>query len=150
MNNRLDIHTIQNTRVGIFREPFEKVRELNGLMLRPVDETDVCWDFTHAESGDRGRMLDVTGMLHGAHVTLSSGGLAYMITRQGYTLALLMPPAPRRIRLNKVRFRKVDRDKAKIPEGWPPDIIARVINYRFRNIALIDETFLLSQIGMRK
>jgi len=148
-NNRLDIYTIDNIRVGIFREPFDRVRELNGFLIQPVEGNPVCWDFTLDESGQRGRMLDVPGLLHGDHVTLSAGGLAYLITRQGFTLALLFPKGPRRVKLNQVRFRNVEEGKYEYPAAWPREMISRVIRYRFKNVVLINEAFLLAQIGMR-
>ncbi len=145
--NRLDIHKINGVRLGIFREPFDRVGELAGYLVRPVAEQPTCWDFSHPDSAEHGRLLDVTGLLSGRHVSVSSSAVAYMVTRNGYTQALLFPPAPRRIKLNRVRFRIVKEQKEfAYPPEWPRDLIARVIRVWFRDIIIINENFLLSQI----
>ncbi len=148
--NRLDIHKIDNVRLGIFREPFDRVGELAGCSIRPVSGDSSCWDFTNEVTNDRGRLLDVAGMLTGSHITMTSSAVAYMVTRQGYTLALLFPGAPRKLKLNRVRFQLVkDEQKYQYPPGWSRDLIARVIRLRFRNIVIIDENYFLSRIGLR-
>ncbi|MBI3993982.1 MAG: hypothetical protein HY342_11965 [Candidatus Lambdaproteobacteria bacterium] len=148
--NRLDIYRINGVRLGVFREPFDRVGELAGYSVRAVAGNPTCWEFSNPETNEHGRLLDVMGLLCGQHVKLSSNAMAYMVTRQGYTLALLFPGSPRRIRLNLVRFRILKEEKEfAYPEEWPRELIARVIKVRFRQVVIINENFLLSQIGLR-
>ena len=45
-------------------------------------------------------------------------------------------------------FRIVKEEKEfEFPEEWPRDLIARVIRVRFRNVVIINENYLLSQMG---
>ena len=148
--NRLDIYKINDVRLGVFREPFDRVGELAGYSVRAVADNPTCWEFSNKETNEHGRLLDVTGLLCGKHVKLTSKGMAYMVTRQGFTLALLFPGAPRKIRLNAVRFSILKEEKNfAYPQDWPREMIARVIKVRFRHVVIINEKYLLSQIGLR-
>ena len=148
--NRLDLHQIDHVHVGIFRESFERVAPLNGYVLQPLPDVSCTWEFRSSEGSERGRLLDVAGYLADSRVALSARGLLYMTTRQGFTLALLFPAGPRRLRLSEARYKVVGGDPASLaPAGWPEAPITRVIQVRWRKVLLLDEKFLLGLIGLR-
>ena len=138
------------SRLGVFRDRFDRVVELQGFELTPVQGTSEVWNFRNPLSGQRGRLLNVAGYLDDAPISLTTWGRAYMITRQDYTLALLFPGAPRRIKLNQARYKVLDvNTKPPYPRHWPTGLVTRVIRLRLRNIIILDESFLLRQIGLR-
>ena len=148
--NILDIHRVHGYRLGVFRDAFERVVELKGFQLTPVNGAPEIWNFNSAESGLRGRLLDVVSYLAPEPVSLNTEGRAYMITRQDYTLALVFPGAPTRLRLNEVRHTVVDlQRKQPFPAHWPREMVGSVIRYRLRNTILLNDAFLLEQIGLR-
>lgn len=148
--NILDIYRVHGHRLGVFRDAFERVMELRGFELTPVNGAPEIWNFRSAESGLRGRLLDVASYLDPEPVSLNTTGRAYMITRQDYTLALLFPGAPSRMRLNETRHTVVPPERMpSLPALWPREMIARVIRTRFRNTVILNEAFLLEQIGLR-
>jgi len=147
---RLDVHRIGGVYVGIFREPFERVLLLQGFVLRPAGEQAWLWEYKNTDSGERGRLLDVAAYLGEAHVALSSKGVAYTTTRQGHPVALLFPGAPRRMRLNRDKYKVLHgEDQPAVPDEWASDLILRVIQHRFRKIVILDEKHLLSTVGLR-
>ena len=138
------------SRLGVFRDRFDRVVELQGFELTPVEGASEVWNFRNPLSGQRGRLLNVKGYLDDAPISLTTRGRAYMITRQDYTLALLFPGAPRRIKLNQARYKVLDVNaKPRYPRHWPTGLVTRVIRMRLRNIIILDESFLLRQIGLR-
>ena len=149
--NLLDIYPVGSGHVGIFRDPFEKVMELEGFELTPTENASEIWEFSHPDSGIRGRLLNVEGFLGDEPVSLTTRGRAYMITRQNFTLALLFPGSPRRLKLSESRFKVVakDSDPGAVLAAWPAAAIDKVIRHRFRNIVILEEAFLLQQIGLR-
>ena len=147
---RLDIHQIQTANLGIFRESFDRVAELPSLNLRPVEESICIWEFDCPQTGERGRLMDVDGFLSNGRVSLSVAGMAYLITRQGFTLALLFPAHPRRVRLTETNYKILpNEDRNAMPPHLPRDLISQVIRHRFRKILIVDQTYLLSKIGLR-
>ncbi len=148
--NLLDVYPVAGRHLGIFREPFERVQALHGLELRPVEAQPECWDFNNPLSGERGRLLSMGAFLSTAPITLNTQGRAYMVTRQDYTLALLFPGAPKRIKLNETRHTiLVGSRGSPYPQEWPEGLVQQVIRLRFRTIVILDEVFLLRQIGLR-
>lgn len=150
--NLLDVFKINAVQLGIFRDPFDRVVELEGFVLTPVQGRSEIWEFKNPVTGQRGRLLNVGGYLGDEPVSLNTEGRAYMITRQDFTLALLFPGTPRRIKLNQTRYKIVPGDTGKkslSPFNWPGELVARVIRLRFRNIFILEEEFLLRQIGLR-
>ena len=148
--NILDIFHLGPHQVGIFREPFDLVETLTGYELTPVDGQPEQWTFRNPQTGRRGRMLDMGGFLSQEPIALNTEARAYLITRQDFTLALIFPGKPRRIHLNQSRYTVLEKpEKAGFPSHWPPDMFGRVIRMRFKNIALLNEAFLLEQIGLR-
>ena len=148
--NRLDIHKIRGFYLGVFREPFEQVVPLEGFLLRPDADSSIIWNFENPATGDRGRFLNVAGFLEGSPVSLSSSALAYSITRQGFTLALVFPGEPRRILLNRARYTPLRLDeRPELPPEWPTGMVQRRIKLRWRRISILNEQFFLSMIGLR-
>ena len=136
--------------MGVFRDAFERVMELEGFQLTPVNGAPEIWDFRNPGSELRGRLLDVASYLHSAPVALNTAGRAYMITRQSFTLALLFPGMPKRMRLNETRHKELSLERKRLfPASWPPEMVSRVVRARFRNTIILDEAFLLEQIGLR-
>ena len=105
--NLLDIYPVGPGYVGIFRDPFEKVMELDGFELTPTENASEIWEFAHRDSGVKGRLLNVEGFLGNEPMSLTTRGRAYMITRQNFTLALLFPGSHRRLKLSEARFKVV-------------------------------------------
>jgi hypothetical protein len=148
--NLLDIYQVHAFRLGIFRDVFDRVVELKGFELTPVEGAPESWEFRIPETGQRGRLLNVGGYLSEDRVSLTTRGRAYMVTRQDFTLGLLFPGTPRRIRLNQTRFKLVPlQPKPPYPARWPQGMVTRVIRLRFRNVIILEESFLLQQIGLR-
>lgn len=148
--NLLDVYPVAGYHLGIFREPFERVQALHGLELRPVVEQPECWDFHNPVSGERGRLLSMSAYLSSDPIALNTQGRSYMVTRQDFTLALLFPGAPKRIKLNETRHTIiVGSRRPTYPEEWPKGVVQQVIRLRFRTIVILDEVFLLRQIGLR-
>ena len=148
--NLLDVYAIHGHYLGVFREAFDRVMELEGFELAPVNGAPEVWEFRNPETGQRGRLLNVSGYLHPDPVALTTKGRTYMITRQDFTLALLFPGAPWRLRLNQTRHKPVALDgRLPYPAEWPREMVTRVIRARFRNIVILNEPFLLEQIGLR-
>ena len=146
----LDTYAVNGATLGLSREPFDRVVELKGFELTPVEGAPEVWQFQHARNGLRGRLLDVTGFLYDVPVALSTRGRAYMVTRQDFTLALVLPGVPKRLKLNEIKYSIVPRDKRlPYPNVWPAELITRVIRFRWRNIVILNETYLLKQIGLR-
>ena len=141
-NNLLDVYRVQGVYLGILREAFDRVVELKGFRLTPVAGAPEVWEFRDPAASLRGRILNVAAYLQPDPVAL--------ITRQDFTLALLFPGAPWRVNLNRTRHKPVALDgRLPYPDGWPPGLVTRVIRLRFRTVAILDESFLLRQIGLR-
>ncbi len=148
--SRLDLHKIQGINLGLFREAFDQVVSLEGILLRPSEDSSVIWGYENPFSGERGRMLDVEGFLGTGPVSLSFRGLVYTITRQGFTLALAFPAEPKRVQLNRTRHRVLSRrEDLPLPSAWPEELIQNRIRLRFRRVAVLDEQYLLREIGLR-
>lgn len=149
--NLLDIYPIGNHHVGLFRDPFERVMELEGFELTPTQQASEVWEFRHLASGLRGRLLNVESYLEDRPLSLTVKGRTYMITRQDFTLALLLPGRPRRIKLSETRYKVVSGRNSRnpFPVNWPEDAVNRVIRHRFRTITILEEGFLLRHIGLR-
>jgi len=148
--NLLDIHRVHDLHLGIYREPFDRVMELGGLELKPVNGAPEVWEFRDPASPLHGRLLNVEGFLHPDPVALTTRGRAYMVTRQDFTLALLLPGAPWRLQLARTRHKPVALEGAlPYPGEWPRELVSRVIRARFRTIVILDEAYLLQQIGLR-
>jgi hypothetical protein len=148
--SQLDIFPFTPYYLGIYRDPFDRVVELGGVELTPGEGAGEVWEFRNLKTGQRGRLLDVSGFLSDGPMALSTKGRAYTVTRQDFSLALLFPGAPRRIRMNSARFRVLEGDKRPaLPAHWPGEMITRVIRVRYRTIVILDEVFLLRQIGLR-
>lgn len=148
--SRLDVHHVQSTYIGIYREPFDKVMEISGFRLKPVERSNCVWEFHHPGSNERGRLLHVEGFLTEELVSMSVKGTAYMVTRQDYTLALLFSSPARAMWLSQSNYKVLPKDGAGIcPEEWPREMVARVIRSRFRTVLVLDEAFLLEKIGLR-
>jgi hypothetical protein len=150
--NLLDIFRINGTNLAIHREPFERVMELEGFELTPVGNRPEIWEFRNPVTGQRGRLMNVQGYLNDDPVFLNTEGRAYMITRQDFTLALLFPGIPRRIKLNKTRHKVLPLGAGRnplAPASWPDGTVTRAIRVRFSNILILEEEFLLRQIGLR-
>ena len=148
--NLLDIYRVHGLHLGLFREPFDRVLELKGFQLRPVQGAPEVWEFRDPASGLHGRLLNVEGYLHPDPVALTTRGRAYLVTRQDFTLALLMPGAPRRLQLSRTRHKPVALETGlPYPGEWPREVVTRVIRARFRTIVILDEAYLLQQIGLR-
>lgn len=146
----LDVFPFDPFHLGVYRESFDRVAELAGFELTPVEGATEMWNFRNLKSGQRGRLLDVAGFLSDAPVALSTRGRAYMVTRQDFTLALLFPGAPWRIKLSQAKYKVVTAaTRPQCPNAWPEKLVTRVIRFRFRNIVIVDEEFLLQQIGLR-
>lgn len=147
---QLDVHQISSVNLGIYRAQFDRIVELGGIRIQPTDETGCIWKFAHPDSGERGRLLHVEGYLGGNGVVMSGRGMAYLITRQRFALALAFPSAPRTMWLTDANHKKLPRDdESLLPGGWPQEMIKSVIRLRFRKILIIDEAYLLRQIGLR-
>lgn len=147
---RLDVHRINSVNVGIYRAKFNQVVDLGGIKLVPDDRTGCVWQFSHPGSGERGRMLHVDGYLGDNSVVMSGKGMAYMITRQQFALALAFPNSPRTMWLTEGNHKILPKnDVGMFPPEWPREMIKSVIRLRLRKIVIIDESFLLRQIGLR-
>jgi hypothetical protein len=150
LKNLLDVHRVHDRYLGLPRDAFERVSELGGFQLTPVNGVPEVWDFRGPATSLRGRLLDVSAHLYGDPVALTSKGRAYMITRQDFTLALMLPGAPWRLRLNETRHKQAPPGaRTRLPPAWPPELVTRVIRARFREIVVLNEQFLLEQIGLR-
>ena len=148
--NLLDIYQSQDFYLGIHREPFYRVASLTGLELRPVEGTSEVWQFRQPSGGLQGRLIDVTGYLHDKPIEFGGDGKTYMVTRQDFTLALLFSGNPWRINLNEVRYKELELNPGKFfPSDWPAGLVSRVIRHKWRNILVLNESFLLKQIGLR-
>ncbi|MDH5751371.1 MAG: hypothetical protein OEZ59_03000 [Deltaproteobacteria bacterium] len=146
----LDVFQCHEHYLGIFRDTFTRVSDLSGVTLVPVEGSTVVWNFVNAAGGMRGRMIDVEGALHNQPIALNSQVRAYMITRQDFTLALLLSGSPWRLNLNDVRYKVVAPGKKPMfPPQWPEGAITQVIRHRLRNILVLDEVFWLQKIGLR-
>lgn len=148
--NLLDVYHVEGVYVGVLREEFERVVGMEGceLSLDPGDAE--VWQFRHAGASLHGRLLNVAAFLHPGRVALNTRGRAYTVTRQDFTLALMFPGAPRRLHLDRVRHRVVQLDgRRPYPEQWPRELVRQVIRTRFRTIVILNESFLLQQIGLR-
>lgn len=148
--NVLDVYRVHGHNLGVFREAFDRVMELEGFELMPVAGAPEVWEFRNLASGQRGRLLNVAAFLHPDPVALTTRGRTYMITRQDFTLALLFPGASWRLRLNQTRHKTLALDgRPLFPDQWPRELVSRVIRARFRTIVILNESFLLQQIGLR-
>ena len=146
----LDVFKCRNLYLGVYREPFTRVMELTDLELISVEGASEIWSFRQTLGGLRGRLIDVVGYLHDDPISLNGHGQTYMITRQDYTLALLFPGSPFQINLNEVRHKELNKEeKSYYPSAWPKEMVSRVIRYKWKNIIILDEAFLLKQIGLR-
>ncbi len=146
----LDVFQFHDHHLGLFRESFDRVVELAGFELTPVEGVAEVWNFRGPRSGQRGRLIDVSGFLFEVPVALTTRGRAYMITRQDFTLALLLPGAPQRLKLTDIKYSVVQpRRRRPYPEQWPAELVTRVIRYRWHNIVILNEAYLLRQIGLR-
>jgi len=146
----LDVFKYRNLRLGVYREPFTRVMELTALELIPVEGTSEIWGFRRKGEGLRGRLIDVVGYLHDDPISLNGQGRTYMITRQDYTLALLFPGTPTQINLNEIRHKELKKEETSTyPAEWPQETVSRVIRYKWNNIIILDEAYLLKQIGLR-
>jgi hypothetical protein len=124
--------------------------ELSGFRLKPVERSNCIWEFQHAESNEKGRLLHVEGFLSDGLLSMSVKGTAYMITRQDFTLALLFSSPARTMWLSQANYKVLSKDDPKVcPAEWPKEMIARVIRARFRTVVVLDEAFLLEKIGLR-
>ena len=148
--NLLDVYCVHGARLGIFREAFDRVLELEGFQLTPVVNTPEVWEFRNPALSLHGRLLNVAGFLHPDPVALNTKGRAYLITRQDFTLALLFQGAPWHLQLNRTRHKAMAVEgRLPYPERWPGELVTRVIRARFRTIVILDEAYLLQQIGLR-
>jgi len=150
--NVLDVYRLAFGQFGVYRETFDKVTELDGFELTPVKDASEVWEFRNPLTGQRGRLLNVDGYLSENPVALNTQGRAYMITRQDFTLALLFPGRPQRLRLNQTRYKVLDPEKTRrplFPDDWPREAIGKVIRIRLRKILILEEGFLLKRIGLR-
>lgn len=147
---RLDVHRIDSINLGMYRSPFDKIVDLGGILIEPADQSGNVWKFAHPASGEKGRLLHVEGYLGERGVVMSGRGMAYIITRQHFALALAFPSPPRGIWLTDANHKVLPRDDVSfLPSEWPRGMIKKVIRLRFRKIIIIDESFLLRQIGLR-
>ncbi|MEE8396228.1 MAG: hypothetical protein V3S29_09250 [bacterium] len=148
--NLVDIHPIDSTNLGVYREPFDRVVDITGFTLWPVAGSNFVWDFQHPGTLERGRLLHVEGFLKGGSVALNHRGQAYVVTRQDFSLALLFPSTPRRISLGGGNYKILPKDSKKaFPAGWPRALISQIVRARFRTVVIINEAFLLEKIGLR-
>ncbi len=149
-NNRLDVHRIGVTHLGIFREPFDRVAYLSGFQLKPADADLTVWTFKDAATGMQGRLLDVAGYLQQDHMVLSSGGMTYMVRDHGRMLGLLLPADPRKIKLTQVNFTVLPQknEAAAYPPHWPRGLVLRVIRNWLHNVVIIDEKYLLARLTL--
>lgn len=150
--NLLDVFRLTAGYIGVYRETFDRVTELDGFELTPVGDTSDTWEFRNPMTGQRGRLLDVDGHLSDDPIAINTRGRAYMITRQDFTLALLFPGNPQRIRLNESRYKVLHPEASRrplFPPEWPEGLVAKVIRMRLRKILILEEIFLLKQIGLR-
>lgn len=146
----LDVHQIESINLGMYRSPFDKIIDLGGIQIEPADRSGYVWKFDHPGSGEKGRLLHMEGYLSERGVVISGRGMAYMITRQHYTLALAFASSPRRMWLTDSNHKILPReDVSFLPPEWPREMIKKVIRLHFRKIVIIDESFLLRQIGLR-
>jgi hypothetical protein len=142
--NRLDIFTVRGVDVGLFREPFDQVIGLEGFQLRPRADSSIIWHFESAGRSERGLLLDVRGYLSETRAALSAKSLAYLVKRPGATLALALPPDPRRIRLSLTRYREIEREGDLVyPAEWPKAMILQKIRFRLTRVLILDERFFL-------
>ena len=147
-NNRLDIHRIGDIHLGIFREPFDRVIPLDGFQLRPLGSALTIWNFQHPATGAQGRLMDVAGFLQEDHVMLSDRGLAYMVREHGRMLALMLPRAPRKIKLTQANYKMVPHkdEEHMCPDNWPRGLVGRVIRNWMQVVVIVDEKYLLSRL----
>ncbi len=148
--NRIDVHPVQSTNLGVVRESFDKVVEFSGFQLKQVEHSHCIWDFHHPESNEKGRLLHVEGFFAGGLISMSVRGTAYLVTRQDFTLALFFSSRPRGMWLNEERYKILPRQAGKsFPPEWPLAMVSRIIRARFRTVVILDEAALLEQIGLR-
>lgn len=137
--------------LGLYRDAFDEVASLSGFKLAPIEGVREIWNFKSLNSGKRGRMMDISGYLSDEPISLNAKGTAYMITRQDYTLALLLPPALGRLNMNEARYKVMDNPrKTPFPATWSKEMVAKVIRHKWKNIIILDEAYLLGRIGLRK
>ena len=81
---------------------------------------------------------------------LSSLGMTYMVRDHVRMLALLLPPAPRKIKLTEANFKVVPRkdEAAKYPSEWPRGLLVRVIRNWLHNVIIVDEKYLLARLTL--
>ncbi|MBI4081074.1 MAG: hypothetical protein HY423_00545 [Candidatus Lambdaproteobacteria bacterium] len=144
--NRLDIYTVREVDVGLFREPFDQVIGLEGFQLRPRADSSIIWHFENPSMSERGLLLDVQGFLSETRAALSVKSLAYLAKRPGSTLALALPPDPRRIRLSRTRYREIEGGLA-YPAEWPKEMILQKIRFRLSRVLILDERFFLDLLS---
>ena len=147
--NLLDVFRFQNQYLGIYPQAFDQVSMISGMQVQPVEDSQVVWDFRFPRLGKRGRLLDTVGLLEDDEIQLSTQAVAYMITRQSYTLALLMPGTPQQYKLAVDAIKPLNLDQLHLPSHWPEDIFSQAMRFHMRKIALLDEQKLLTQIGLR-
>jgi len=148
--NLLDVFQMGAQNLGVLRESFDWVEPLDGYELRPVPDHPEQWNFHHRSSGRRGRLLDMGGFLSAEPIALNTDARAYLTTRQDFSLALLFPSAPKRIRLNETKHTTItERARPSLPQHWPPAMVRDIIKVRFKQICILDDAFLLEQIGLR-
>ena len=148
--NRLDVHQIDSTNLGLYRDSFDRVVELSGFQLQPVQGSGYIWEFQHPPSNERGRLLHVEGFLRDSGMAMSVKGTAYLVTRQDFTLALAFPTSPRSLWLTDGKYKVIPKDEERAyPSAWPHEMVAKIVRSRFRKVVIIDESYLLRMIGLR-
>lgn len=147
-NNRLDIHRIGETHLGLFREPFDRVTTLAGFRLRPDSDDLTIWRFEEPDTGKEGRLLDVAAFLQEDHIVMSGGGLSYIVRDRGRLLALHLPPDPRRLKLTEANFKVVVPKSGTplFPPTWPGGLVVRVIRSWLYRVVIVDEKYLLARL----
>lgn len=148
--NLLDVYRVHDANLGIFRDEFDRVVGLEGCEFSLDPGEAEIWKFRHMGASLHGRLLNVEAFLHPGLTALSTRGLAYMVTRQDFTLALWFPGNPRRLNLDRTRYKPVvPNGRPLYPEQWPKELVSEVIRTRFRTICILSASFLLQQIGLR-
>jgi hypothetical protein len=142
------VHPLGAFRVGLYRDGFRQVVHPAGFQLQPVARSPILWSFSDAHSGLQGRLLNVLGLLDGGVMSIAAAGLVYMLERGGETLGLYLPTVARTVQLPVQGLKEVNPAKTRkplYPEQWPKAAVSRVIRYRLRSIAILDEAYLLRQ-----